>query len=495
MADVKFDIPFLPQASQSEAVLSAIALANEQARTQQQLALQRGAQPSEIELRRAEASRYNAQTELDKMNMDPRRELKDALMGGAPGSAQPSTAQTAPAAPSQPLPNPKDFASPAEFFQAAVAARNAQPPTPAPAFKVGGLIGQTVNGLLADPSLKPEDRSALITAGSEAVFKAVMDPQNALDGIASTYNAILTRRGEMERAIKTEIVPDSQSSTGYSKVATRPDGSEAYGRHAVAPPVPKNLEEASAFLGSASLNYQRDPTSGNKSALNLAQVQHDAMYKDRLAEAAQQARATAQARGADYEAMLRTGKNPITGEVLSPNNAPPSALVNPTTGQVIPQDMISLYKPTENERQTADTARQVLAISKNLKEKIAKNPNLIGPLSGRSQQALQDLGFSSQTAAKLIDDVTFLQSAATKMHTGRFSSEILHKMGTIIKPGMGKDEFLGSLESIDDVATRYANEDKLTTVFEYQQRQQFENRGANAGALVVPAVAQKHGFQ
>ena len=79
------------------------------------------------------------------------------------------------------------------------------------------------------------------------------------------------------------------------------------------------------------------------------------------------------------------------------------------------------------------------------------------------------------------------------MHTGKFSAQILNKMGTIVKPGMGKDEFLGSLESIDDVATRYSNEDKLTTVFEYQQRQQFENQSGNAGA--VPGVAAKHGFQ
>ena len=135
------------------------------------------------------------------------------------------------------------------------------------------------------------------------------------------------------------------------------------------------------------------------------------------------------------------------------------------------------------EKQTADTARQVLAISQDLKNEIAKNPNLIGPLAGRSQEALQKIGISARDASKLIDDVTFLQSAATKMHTGRFSSEILHKMGTIIKPGMGKEEFLGSLDSINDVANRYANEDKLTTVYEYQQRQQFENQ---AGAAVVP---------
>jgi len=244
-------------------------------------------------------------------------------------------------------------------------------------------------------------------------------------------------------------------------LATHPDGSEAY-RIPAAAPVPKTLDEATSYLGSASLNYRREPTQGNKAALDLEQTQHDKMYRDHLAEAGATARASAQAQGKDYEAMIRTGVNPITKEKLGLNNAPTGALVNPATGQVIPQDMVSLYKPTDDERRTANTARQVLAISQDLKGEVTKNTNLIGPLAGRSQEALQKIGISSEKAAKLIDDVTFLQSAATKMHTGKFSSEILHKMGTIIKPGMGKDEF-GSLESIDDVATRYSNEDKLTS--------------------------------
>jgi hypothetical protein len=186
--------------------------------------------------------------------------------------------------------------------------------------------------------------------------------------------------------------------------------------------------------------------------------------------------------------MWRTGKNPITGEVLNLNNAPPGSLVNPTSGQPIPQDMIALYKPTQNERQTADTARQVLAISEDLKNEIAKNPDLIGPLAGRSQEALQKIGIAARDASKLIDDVSFLQSAATKMHTGRFSAEILNKMSNVVKPGMNRDEFLGSLDSVHDVASRYANEDKLTTAYEYQQRQQFEAQGPGGAAPPVSSA-------
>jgi hypothetical protein len=351
--------------------------------------------------------------------------------------------------------------------------------------RMRGIIGQTIDSLLKDPDLKPEDKRALLTSGRLAVVKALQDPATAMDSITTTYNDILRRRGEMDRTIHTETVPDSQSSTGYSQVATHADGTEAY-RHVVPPPLPKNLEEASAFLGSTAFNYQRESTDGNKAAFDLAAKIHGLAYQDKLDEAARTARATAQARGTDYEAMLRTGENPITKEKLTMNNAPPGALVNPTTGQVIPQDMISLYKPTQNERQTADTARQVLAISQDLKNEIAKNPNLIGPLAGRKQEALQALGFSARDASKLIDDVTFLQSAATKMHTGRFSNAILEKMGGVIKPGMNKNEFLGALDSTTDVANRYANEDKLTTVYEFQQRQQFENQGPAGANPFVP---------
>lgn len=404
--------------------------------------------------REAEARRLDAQTALDQMNMKLRSQLIGALTGNGGGFASPPS-------PQQQLAN----------------VASGQPATP-PAPK-GGLIGQTVDNLMADSSLNADDKRAIQTAGNQALLKSFLEPEKALDGVTDTYNGILTRRGENERAIKVEEnQPYPGSPTGYAKIATRPDGSQAYPPIPTAPPVPKNLEESSSYLGSAQLAYQRDPTPGNESALDLYQKQHDAMYADHIHEIAQNAAASARARGADVEAMYKTGKNPLTGEALSLNNAPPGALVNPTTGQVIPQDMVTLYKPTQNERQTADTARQVLAISKDLRDQVTQHPDLIGPLAGRDQQALQKIGISSQNAAKLIDDVTFLQSAATKMHTGRFSSEILQKMNNIVKPGMGKDEFFGSLDSINDVANRYADEDKLTTVFDYQQRQQFENQGA-----------------
>jgi hypothetical protein len=188
-------------------------------------------------------------------------------------------------------------------------------------------------------------------------------------------------------------------------------------------------------------------------------------------KAAQEARSRAVAEGKDVESMIKTGINPITGEKLSLNNAPDSALVD-SKGRPVPQNMQSFYKPSQNERQTADTARQALAISSDLRAAIAKNPNLVGPLLGNSKEGLAKLGFGNEQAQKMLNDISFLQSAATKVHTGRFSSEILHKMGNMIKPGMNPQQFVGGLNSIDEVMNRYAQEDKLVTVSDFKAMQQ-----------------------
>lgn len=210
----------------------------------------------------------------------------------------------------------------------------------------------------------------------------------------------------------------------------------------------------------------------------FSQDQRDAAQRFRAlsnsqgaAKAAQEARARAQTEGTDVQAMYRFGKNPVTGETLNLDNAPPSALVD-ASGNVIPQDLVSAYKPTAQQRQTADTARQVLAISADLQAALQQNPALAGPLSGRSKAGIAKLGFGDAQAQKFLDDISFLQSAATKMHTGRFSNEVLKKMGSLIQPGMNPDQFSGALSSINDVAGRYANEDRLTTVADYKGQSQ-----------------------
>jgi hypothetical protein len=246
--------------------------------------------------------------------------------------------------------------------------------------------------------------------------------------------------------------------------------------------------KANAVLASPN-KFTRDQVSSAQNFLKLTQQQG-------AAKAAQEARQRAIAEGKDTEAMLKTGVNPITGEKLSLANAPDSMLVD-SKGRPVPQNMQSFYKPSQNERQTADTARQAIAISADLRAAVRKNPNLIGPLLGNSKSGLAKLGFGDGESQKLLDDISFLQSAATKVHTGRFSSEILKKMGNMIKPGMNAEQFAGGLNSIDEVMNRYAKEDQLVTVADYKQMQQAP-AGVSSSELsnlqVNPQTGQKIGW-
>jgi hypothetical protein len=210
--------------------------------------------------------------------------------------------------------------------------------------------------------------------------------------------------------------------------------------------------KANAVLASPN-KFTRDQVSSAQNFLKLTQQQG-------ARKAAEDARSRAVAEGKDTEAMLKTGVNPITGEKLSLANAPDSMLVD-SKGRPVPQNMQTFYKPSQNERQTADTARQALAISADLRAAVQKNPNLVGPLLGNSKAGLAKLGLGDAQAQKFLDDISFLQSAATKVHTGRFSSEILHKMGAMLGPGMNSDQFVGGLNSIDEVMQRYSKEDQL----------------------------------
>jgi hypothetical protein len=208
-------------------------------------------------------------------------------------------------------------------------------------------------------------------------------------------------------------------------------------------------------------------------------------------KAAQEARERAVATGADQEAMFRFGKNPITGEQLSLSNAPDSMMVD-THGQVVPQNLLSLYKPTAQERQTADTATAVLAKSADIRAAIAKNPNLAGPLAGRSKELLAKAGLGNAQAQEYLDDMSFLQTAAVKMHTGRFSVPIIEKMSKIIQPGMNVDQMNGALNSIDDIAKLYSNEDKFITVGDLKRQQNAAQQIFNApppgATMKVPGV-------
>lgn len=190
-----------------------------------------------------------------------------------------------------------------------------------------------------------------------------------------------------------------------------------------------------------------------------------------VTKASDEARARAVAEGKDTEAMQKTGVNPITGERLSLANAPDSMLVT-STGTVVPQNQQSLYKPSATETQTADTARQVLAITKDLRTMVANDPRLAGPIAGRTVKAFAKIGIGTDEAQKFIGSISLLQSAATKMHTGRFSVPMIDKMNALVNQDMNPDQFRGALDSLEPVAQRYANEDQLRTVASYRQQQQ-----------------------
>jgi len=70
----------------------------------------------------------------------------------------------------------------------------------------------------------------------------------------------------------------------------------------------------------------------------------------------------------------------------------------------------------------------------------------------------------------------------------------------LIFPGMNTDQFAGAMDSIRDVAGRYANEDSLQTVANYNQQAQqqaqqqtkpkAQTASPSGGQLQIPAGAQ-----
>jgi hypothetical protein len=311
---------------------------------------------------------------------------------------------------------------------------------------------------------------------------SLADPFTALQQMGADKRNPKT--GEMEPNADAKYVSTvADAFGGWSVLQAAHDHLEANKKSASDFAVIDSPDKANGVLA-APRRFSQDQVSAARNFLSLANEQG-------ARKAAQDARARAVAEGTDVQAMYKFGRNPITGEQLSLSNAPDSMLVN-SSGDVIPQDLVSTYKPSAQEKQTADTARQVLAISAGLQAELSKNPNLAGPLSGRSRAGLAKLGFGDAQAQKFLDDITFLQSAATKMHTGRFSNQILSKMGDLIKPGMNADQFTGALSSINDVASRYADEDKLRTVADYRRQQATpQNPNPSGGRQVqIPAGAQ-----
>jgi hypothetical protein len=315
----------------------------------------------------------------------------------------------------------------------------------------------------------------------------------------------LTAMGADKRNAKTGVMesnPDAkyvdtvaQSLGGWSVLEAAHNQILAQRKSAADFAVIDSADKANAVLSANPTRFSADQRSSASNFIRLANAQG-------AAKASQEARARAVATGADVEAMYRFGKNPLTNEQLSLANAPDAMLVN-GSGQVIPQDLVSTYKPTGAERQTADTARQVLAISDRLKTAVAANPNMVGPLAGRSKQGLAKVGFGDAQSQEFLDDLSFLTTAAVRMHTGRFSVPVIQKMNNVIFPGMNVGQFQGALQSINDVAGLYKDEDKLISVGQLKatqnQAQQLNNALHATGQAphIVPPGAtpgrDKHG--
>jgi hypothetical protein len=187
-----------------------------------------------------------------------------------------------------------------------------------------------------------------------------------------------------------------------------------------------------------------------------------------------QEKITSQNTNADkgVQQMWANGTNPATGEKLSLANAPDEMLVDQKTGLPIPTKMLSTLKPTQTESNRADFARSVLHSLDNLDtlEQEGKLPN--GPLKGVTAASLAKVGLGDKDIQTALNDVSFVQSAATGAHVGgRFSLPVMDKMNAMLGLNMNSDQFAGAKDSIRNVMQQYATQGGRMTVAEYKQDQ------------------------
>jgi hypothetical protein len=176
------------------------------------------------------------------------------------------------------------------------------------------------------------------------------------------------------------------------------------------------------------------------------------------------------ATGKGTEAMYKLGKDPVSGEKLTLDNAPDEFLVNERTGQPIPTSMMTVLKPSMQETNRGDFAGSVLHsldLIDNLKKE-GKLPN--GPISGVTAANLAKAGLGNDNQ-EAIDLLKFAQSAATGAHVGgRFSKEIMQKMDTMISLNMNDKQFASAEKGIRDVMEQYAQQGGRMTVDQYRQK-------------------------
>lgn len=141
-------------------------------------------------------------------------------------------------------------------------------------------------------------------------------------------------------------------------------------------------------------------------------------------------------------------------------------------GNPIPKDYITAWKPGQMQQNTAATASTLIQKLQRIKQRIQAAPNLVGPIGGTVGELKSKYGLSDHDAQELYDDITTAQSGFTKMHTSRFSNEILQKSVTMLNPRMNKDQAMGALDSMLNTAELYEKDDKLMSKAEYMQHAQ-----------------------
>jgi hypothetical protein len=140
-------------------------------------------------------------------------------------------------------------------------------------------------------------------------------------------------------------------------------------------------------------------------------------------------------------------------------------------GNPIPNKKISAYKPGQMQQQTAATANTLIEKLGNIESQIKAHANYVGPIGGTIGELKAHFGLGDKEAQKLYDDITTSQSGFTKMHTSRFSKEILDKATTMLNAKMNVQQALGAIESMRETAQIYAKDDKLVSKADYLQTQ------------------------
>lgn len=345
----------------------------------------------------------------------------------------------------------------------------------------GQTVGHGVAGLMQTviPQDDPRAKQTLTLAQAqldnfgEMLGKdnpAVQSAQSTLDQIKSTNGAGMNLLNfgvalQQLMVVPAQLIAQKQATMDFeSKKATLAKTTEEAKQAAL----PKNLEEATAMSVSAKQKYASDPTTENKKAMDDAEEQRAAAYKDKLDELKEQTKITAGASGKGVEGMINTGIDPITKEKLTVDNAPDEMLIDARTGNPIPIKMMSTLKPTQQESNRADfaaSALHTLSIIDKLKAE-GKLPN--GPISGLTAQKLAAVGLGDKSQEG-IDLLGFASSASTGAHVGgRFNIEIMNKMDKMLNMNMNDAQFAAAEQAIRDVMEQYVEQGGRMTVAQWK---------------------------